>query len=99
MNLPNSLSVTRIFLVPLLVSAGLDPVDVLGELAPRPLLVIHGSDDRITPLELGRELFAAAAEPKALHVSPGAGHMSPWVREGERFEERLVAFVAAAIAR
>jgi hypothetical protein len=39
-----------------------------------PLLVIHGDCDDIVPVSHGRVLFEAAAEPKALHVVPGAGH-------------------------
>jgi hypothetical protein len=39
-----------------------------------PLLVIHGDRDEIVPVSHGRALFEAAAEPKSLHVVPGAGH-------------------------
>ena len=39
-----------------------------------PLLVLHGEDDMIVPLEHGRALFDAAPEPKRLHVVRGAGH-------------------------
>ena len=59
------------FLMSWVVSAGLDPVAALPGLAGRPLLVVHGTADRITPLELGRELFAGAAEPKRLYLSDG----------------------------
>src|SRR5690606_32428358 len=74
------------FLVPLLVSAGHDPIDALRRGRPRPLLVIHGSDDRITPLQLAHELFAAAPEPKRLCIVEGAGHLTPWVLENDAFE-------------
>lgn len=39
-----------------------------------PLLMIHGADDDIVPLDMGRELFAAAAEPKEFSLVEGAGH-------------------------
>jgi fermentation-respiration switch protein FrsA (DUF1100 family) len=39
-----------------------------------PVLVLHGDRDEIVPLEQGKALFAAAPEPKDLHVFPGAGH-------------------------
>jgi hypothetical protein len=49
-------------------------VDVVGRVAPRPLLVIHGMDDRrITQTQVGR-LFAAAQEPKLLWLVEGATH-------------------------
>ncbi|MCC6672239.1 MAG: alpha/beta hydrolase [Planctomycetes bacterium] len=80
-------------LVPWLVSGGHDPVDALARIAPRPLLVVHGREDRITPLALGEELFAAAREPKSLHLVHRGGHVAAWVTEGAAFEERFCAFV------
>ena len=85
------------WLVPLLVSEGLEPVDALSLLPPRPLYVIHGSDDRKLPLALGRELFDRAAQPKQLRVVEHGGHATAWLREGAAFEEDLVAFFLDAI--
>ena len=39
-----------------------------------PLLLLVGARDGTTPPRLSRDLYAAAPEPKRLHVSPGAGH-------------------------
>jgi uncharacterized protein len=39
-----------------------------------PLLVVHGEDDVLVPVEHGRALFAAAPEPKRLRIVPGVGH-------------------------
>ena len=39
-----------------------------------PLLILHGSRDTVVPIEFGRRLFDAAAEPKAMVVIEGAGH-------------------------
>lgn len=39
-----------------------------------PLLVIHGEKDAIVPVRHGRELFAAAPEPKQVRYIPEAGH-------------------------
>jgi len=39
-----------------------------------PLLVVHGERDNIIPVDLGRELFAAANEPKEGHFLARAGH-------------------------
>ncbi len=50
------------------------PEAVVGRIAPRPLLVIHGTDDqRITESQV-RRLFASAEEPKALWLVEGATH-------------------------
>jgi fermentation-respiration switch protein FrsA (DUF1100 family) len=39
-----------------------------------PLLVLHGEDDDIAPVSMGRRLYEAAPGPKDLLVVPGAGH-------------------------
>jgi pimeloyl-ACP methyl ester carboxylesterase len=39
-----------------------------------PLLVLHGEDDAIVPVEHGRALFDAAPQPKRLCIVPGVGH-------------------------
>ena len=38
------------------------------------LLVLHGDRDDVVPLVQGRALFAAAPEPKQMHVFRGSGH-------------------------
>lgn len=50
------------------------PEQVIGKLAPRPLLLIAGQDDELVPTWMTERLFAAAHEPKTLLVVPGAGH-------------------------
>ena len=40
----------------------------------RPVLMVHGTRDRMVPFHLGEQLFAAANAPKRLHVVQGAGH-------------------------
>jgi fermentation-respiration switch protein FrsA (DUF1100 family) len=39
-----------------------------------PLLILHGEEDTIVPVEMGREIFALAAPPKMIKTFPGAGH-------------------------
>jgi pimeloyl-ACP methyl ester carboxylesterase len=39
-----------------------------------PLLVLHGEEDVIVPVAMGREIFSRAPEPKTLKTFPGAGH-------------------------
>lgn len=41
-----------------------------------PVLFVHGEDDAIVPLKLGRRVFDAAREPKEMCVVPGVGHNS-----------------------
>ena len=45
-----------------------------------PLLIVHGTDDRVIPVSNGRELFALANEPKRLAIIEGAVHNDLWPR-------------------
>jgi uncharacterized protein len=55
-----------------------------------PLLVVHGDQDALIPLEFGKRLFAAANEPKEMEIIRGFGHEAmfeevTWAREVEFF--------------
>jgi alpha-beta hydrolase superfamily lysophospholipase len=50
------------------------PVRVVDQIAPRPLLVIHGTDDQRISEEQVRRLFDAAQAPKTLWMVEGATH-------------------------
>jgi len=53
-----------------------------------PLLVIHGERDSIVPMNLGRQVFDAAHEPKRWYVVLGAGHNNvPFVGGDPYFQE------------
>jgi fermentation-respiration switch protein FrsA (DUF1100 family) len=71
------------------------PYDNLGKIAqlPVPLLIIHGSDDEIIPVEMGRRVFAAAREPKELYIIPGAHHNDTYLVGGKAYFDRLKSFI------
>jgi fermentation-respiration switch protein FrsA (DUF1100 family) len=50
------------------------PVELVGRIAPVPLLVVHGDADKYFPLGHAQALYAAAGEPRELWVEPGFGH-------------------------
>lgn len=54
----------------------LDRYDSLGIIKRlhAPLLVLHGSEDRLIPVTMGKELFDAAPNPKVMEIIAGAGH-------------------------
>jgi fermentation-respiration switch protein FrsA (DUF1100 family) len=54
-----------------------------------PLLVIHGDRDRVIDLTLGRDLYAAAPEPKEFFLVPGAGHEDLPMVAGTRYQAAL----------
>jgi len=48
--------------------------DVVGAIAPRPLLLIHAANDSVTPTEQSIELFKRAGQPAELHLFSGLDH-------------------------
>src|ERR1043166_5170102 len=48
--------------------------DVVGQIAPRPLLLLHSANDTVTPTEQSIEMFKRAGEPSELHLFSGVDH-------------------------
>jgi fermentation-respiration switch protein FrsA (DUF1100 family) len=48
--------------------------DVVGKIAPRPLLLIHSANDSVTPTEQSIEMFKRAGQPTELHLFSGLDH-------------------------
>jgi dipeptidyl aminopeptidase/acylaminoacyl peptidase len=65
-------------------------VDVVRAIAPRPLLIVGGSEDHTVPPAMVRRLFAAAREPKTLWIVDGATHGEYETKTGGKFGRRLV---------
>jgi uncharacterized protein len=48
--------------------------DVVGKIAPRPLLLLHPANDSVTPTEQSIDLFRHAGQPTDLHLVAGVDH-------------------------
>ena len=48
--------------------------DVVGKIAPRPLLLLHSSDDHVTPVDQSIGLFEHAGQPTELHLFADTDH-------------------------
>jgi dipeptidyl aminopeptidase/acylaminoacyl peptidase len=48
--------------------------EVVGQIAPRPLLLLHPSNDTVTPTEQSVDLFQHAGQPTDLHLFAGTDH-------------------------
>jgi len=48
--------------------------EVVGKIAPRPLLLLHSSNDSVTPTEQSLRLFEHAGQPTDLHLFPDVDH-------------------------
>ncbi len=55
-------------------AVALSPSRHVANVAPTPLLIVHGEADDVVPVGAAHQLFAAAGEPKELRVLPEAGH-------------------------
>jgi len=69
------------------------PVDVVGQIGPRPLFVIHCMADRVVPAEHGRRIFEAAKEPKQAWWVPTGGHIDGHVVAPREYERRVIEFL------
>lgn len=50
------------------------PEEMIGRIAPRPVLLLHGAGDSVTPAAESMELFKRANPPVELHLVDGADH-------------------------
>jgi fermentation-respiration switch protein FrsA (DUF1100 family) len=57
-----------------------------------PVLITHGSNDNIIPVEQGRTLYNAANEPRQLIIVQGAGHDIAGFA-GDRYLDSLAGFI------
>jgi pimeloyl-ACP methyl ester carboxylesterase len=83
------------FLPPMLVRLSLDNVGRAARLTV-PLLVVHGSDDRIAPIAMGRAV-AAAGHARDFLAVPGAGHNETYLLGGHRYRDLMITFLRTAM--
>ncbi len=81
-----------------LMSDGLDPIEYIHRIAPRPVLIIHGTADAVVPVDMARRLYAAAGEPKVLWLVDGADHYDPLRESAEEGRAKVLAFLEASVA-
>jgi dienelactone hydrolase len=74
--------------------AVLSPIGVIGQIAPRPILLIYGTNE--PALYGGRRLLAAAGPNAQLWEVPGADHGQYVQFAAAEFERRVIAFFDAA---
>lgn len=58
-----------------------------------PILVIHGDQDTVAPLSVGRRLFDLIEADKELYVVEGANHNAQYIIGGEEYWTRLRNFI------
>lgn len=73
------------------------PIDAIATLAPRPVLLIHDTEDTFIPVRNAYALYEAATGPKELWVRRGRGHASLWALCPDEYVERLDSFFSRAL--
>ena len=73
------------------------PADAIGQVWPRPVLVINGTEDQVVPFSLGRALYDAAYEPREAMWVQGATHSG--LLENADVIQRVIEFIRSATPR
>jgi alpha-beta hydrolase superfamily lysophospholipase len=73
------------------------PQDRIGAIAPRPVLIVTGTQDQTVPLFLAQDLFNAAADPRELLVVDGAGHGGFDQAPGSTYLDRVSTFFESTL--
>jgi dipeptidyl aminopeptidase/acylaminoacyl peptidase len=69
------------------------PVEMVGEISPRPLLFIHGEiQNSACFVDDARLLYQAAGEPKSLWIVPDSGHCAAQGVHPEAYRARVLQF-------
>ena len=71
------------------VAATLDPLAAVAAIAPRPLLVVHGTADRWVPVAQARRLAGRAGQPVRYVEIDGADHAFAWHGASPGARDRL----------
>jgi fermentation-respiration switch protein FrsA (DUF1100 family) len=71
------------------------PAEAAAQIAPIPLLVVHGETDHYFPPEHARQLYLAAKEPKELWLLPEMGHAEAGTSQD--LVDRISSWIEAAI--
>ena len=69
--------------------AKLNPEDMLADIAPRPVFIIHCTGDNLIGFSHGERNYAAAKKPKEFWKSPCQMHARAWQSDPEYIEQRV----------
>jgi pimeloyl-ACP methyl ester carboxylesterase len=75
-----------------------DPVEVVNQIAPRPLFLLHGVEDDVIPVRSAHLLYHRAGQPKELWLIEGQKHCQALENLYEPYKQRLVGFFEGRLA-
>lgn len=73
------------------------PEAIIGHIAPRPVLLMHGTKDQLIPPRHAERLYQAAREPKQLWWADGCEHVQARYERPDEFYQVLVNFMLKAV--
>ncbi|MBN1917631.1 MAG: alpha/beta hydrolase [Verrucomicrobia bacterium] len=73
------------------------PEPAVRNISPTPLLLIHGTCDRVIPYHHAKCLFREAREPKELWTIEGGDHTEAFTTYGATYRRQLVQFFTSAV--
>ncbi|MBL8950242.1 MAG: alpha/beta fold hydrolase [Myxococcaceae bacterium] len=73
------------------------PIEHIGHISPRPLLLVHGTLDPSVPAYMGTLLYLTAESPKQLWLVGGAGHGGFVRHVGPEYATHLASFFEGAL--
>jgi fermentation-respiration switch protein FrsA (DUF1100 family) len=68
------------------------PVDKIGQISPRPILIMQGGNDQRVLSGSGARLLQAAGEPKEYWHQPSAAHVAIYQTAPDEYEQRVLSF-------
>ena len=75
------------------------PIDHIAQISPRPVFIMTGGKDTWVNPNGGRQLYAAAGDPRELWFDPDLGHLEFGEKRADEFEKRVIAFFDQYLAR
>jgi uncharacterized protein len=73
------------------------PMEVIAQISPRPVLIIHEVQDSVVPVDNSERNFGAARQPKELWLVPGTGHGNAHTVARSDYERKVTNFFAHAL--
>ncbi len=66
------------------------PEDHIQEISPKPLLIMHGTDDHVVSEWLGKKVFDLAKEPKEFWEIKDGQHIDSFWRENGKYRKKFI---------
>ncbi len=66
--------------------------DMIGSISPTPVMILHGTKDRVIPYHHGEQLFERAREPKTFVRVEGADHIEALAPRNKATREKVLEF-------